>query len=83
MLAFAYLICYDRSKKPPEKGKPMLYTETKEEEMFDEMLDECYPVVKIGYMEFYPSQILKNCDPIAYQIGLSEYMDSLEEDEED
>jgi len=31
-------------------------------------------------MEFYPSQILKNCDPIAYRIGLSEYEDSLEED---
>jgi hypothetical protein len=50
------------------------------EEVFDEMLDECYPVVKIGELTFYPSQILKNCDPIAYQIGLSEYEDSLEED---
>ena len=75
-------MCYDKSKKPPKKGKQMLYTETKEEEMFDEMLDDCYPVVKIGYMDFYPSQIFKNCDPIAYQIGLSEYMDALEEDEE-
>jgi hypothetical protein len=82
MLASAYLVCYDKFKKPPKKGKQMLYTETKEDEMFDEMLDECYPVVKIGYMTFYPSQILKNCDPIAYQISVSEYMDSLEEEEE-
>jgi hypothetical protein len=59
----------------------MLYTETELEEQFNEMLDECYPVVKIGYGTFYPSQILKNCDPIAYQIGLSEYEDSLEEEE--
>ena len=58
----------------------MLYTETELEQQFDEMLDECYPVVKIGYMEFYPSQILKNCDPIAYQISVSEYEDSLEDD---
>jgi len=50
------------------------------EEMFDEMLDECYPVVKIGELTFYPSQILKNCDPIAYRISLSEYEDSAEED---
>ena len=50
------------------------------EEMFDEMLDECYPVVKIGELTFYPSQILKNCDPIAYRISLSEYEDSPEED---
>jgi len=61
------------------KGKQMLYTETELEQQFDEMLDECYPVVKIGYMEFYPSQILKNCDPIAYQISVSEYEDGLED----
>jgi hypothetical protein len=46
------------------------------EEMFDQMLDECYPVVKIGEMTFYPSQILKECDPIAYRIGVSEFEDS-------
>jgi len=50
------------------------------EEMFDEMLDEVYPVVKIGELTFYPSQILKECDPIAYRIGVSEYEDSTEED---
>ncbi len=58
----------------------MLYTESEIEERFDEMLDECYPVVKIGELTFYPSQILKNCDPIAYNIGVSEYMDMEEED---
>jgi hypothetical protein len=58
----------------------MLYTESEIEEQFDEMLDECYPVVKIGELTFYPSQILKNCDPIAYNIGVSEYMDMEEED---
>ena len=46
------------------------------EEMFDQMLDECYPVVKIGEMTFYPSQILKECDPIAYQVGVHELEDS-------
>jgi hypothetical protein len=45
------------------------------EDMFDEMLDETYPVVKIGELTFYPSQILKQCDPIAYRIGVSEYED--------
>jgi hypothetical protein len=58
----------------------MLYTETEIEEQFDDFLDEVYPVVKIGEMTFYPSQILKNCDPIAYRIGLSEYEDMLDED---
>ena len=48
------------------------------EQDFDEFLDEAYPVFRIGELTFYPSQILKNCDPIAYRIGLSEW-----EDEED
>lgn len=50
-----------------------------DEEMYDEMLDECYPVMKIGELTFYPSQILKNCDPIAYQIGVREYLDMMED----
>ncbi len=51
-----------------------------EEQAYIEMLDECYPVVKIGFAEFYASDILRECDPIAYRIGLSEYVDSLEEE---
>lgn len=51
-------------------------------EAFDEMLDECYPVYTIGSMTFYPSQILFDCDPIAYRIAVSEFEDSLEEEED-
>ncbi len=40
--------------------------------MLDEWLDEIFPVYEIGEMTFYPSQIVKNCDPIAYRILLSE-----------
>lgn len=50
------------------------------EQAYDEMLDECYPPVKIGYGEYYVSDILKNVDPIVYRIGLSEFEDSLEEE---
>jgi hypothetical protein len=49
---------------------------------FDEMLDECYPPYRIGSMTFYASQILYDCDPIAYRIGVSEYEDCLEEEED-
>lgn len=51
-------------------------------EGFDEMLDECYPPYTIGSLTFYPSRILFECDPIAYQIGVVEYEDSIEEDED-
>jgi hypothetical protein len=49
---------------------------------YDEMLDDAYGIIKIGYSEFYASDILKSCDPIAYRIGLSEYEDYLAEEED-
>lgn len=57
------------------------YTQEELEEMFDEMLDESYPPVKIGHSTFYASQILHNCDPIAYDISVQEYADFLQEQE--
>lgn len=49
------------------------------ENYFDEMLNEVYPMVKIGDIEFFPSDILKKCDPIAYRCYLSDFEDTLEE----
>lgn len=60
----------------------MEYTEEEAEAMFDEMLDDCYEAVKIGNSIFYASQILKNCDPIAYNIGVYEYIDYMKEEED-
>jgi len=51
-------------------------------ELFDEMLNDSYPVVTIGQLTFYPSQILKECDPIAYNEALYDFQDALEENEE-
>lgn len=39
---------------------------------YDDILDECYPTFKMGYLEFYPSQILRECDPVAYRCGVSD-----------
>lgn len=50
------------------------------EEQHDEMVNDCYPVTKIGYLEFSAADILKSCDPIAYQISVSEYHDYLAEE---
>ncbi len=49
-------------------------------EMFEEMLDECCEEVKVGNCTFSPSQVLKECDPTAFRIGISENLDSLAED---
>ena len=52
-------------------------------QLFDEMLDESYPVVTMGSLTFYPSQILKECDPIAYNESLLDFQDSITEVDED
>ena len=49
--------------------------------MFDEMLDESYPVVEIGYLKFYPSQIMRECDPVAYNQALLDFEDAIRENE--
>ena len=59
------------------------YTEEELIEMFDDMLDEVYPMFNMGQLLFYPSYILKSCDPIAYDISFDEYLDHLQEQEDD
>jgi hypothetical protein len=49
---------------------------------FDDMLDESGPVVISG-IEFYPSAILKEMDPEAYNIGFNYYMDEIGVDTDD
>jgi hypothetical protein len=47
---------------------------------YDAYLNDCYGVVTVGYSEFYPADVLKNCDPIAYRCGFADYVDSLAEE---
>ncbi len=54
-----------------------------EESEYDDMLDECTPIVQIGTLEYSPSQVLKAVDEVAYELGFSEYVDSRREDVED
>lgn len=50
------------------------------DELFEELLDECYPEVKIGCCTFSPSQVMKELDPTCFEIGAKENLDSLAED---
>jgi hypothetical protein len=43
----------------------------------EESLDDAYESYKIGDMTFHASTILRDCDPIAYGIALSEQADSM------
>lgn len=44
-----------------------------------ESLDECYPLMKIGDVSFYPGYVVKNCDPIMFDIMLGEQAESLKD----
>ena len=46
------------------------------EQAFDEMLDDCYPVIEIGCLIFSPSKVLFKCDPVAYRTELLDWLDS-------
>lgn len=50
-----------------------------DEDEYNESLDDMGEI-SVGNLTFYPSDILKNCDPIAYDIGFTEYQDFRRED---
>lgn len=63
------------------------FWETFEEEVnyyvennYDDILDEIYEPYKIGCCTFYASQVLKECDPIAYNCGISDEQSARYED---
>jgi len=60
----------------------MIKTMEEAYERFDDMLDESGPVVIAG-LEFSPSAILKEMDPIAYDTNFNDYMDSMDIDTDD
>lgn len=52
------------------------------EDQYEEALNEQGPI-KIGALEYDPAMVLKEVDPIAYNAGLSDYVDSLDKEDND
>jgi len=63
-----------------EEEEETMLTEDEAYEMYDEMLDQCYEPYNMSGMIYMPSDILKECDPIAYRVGFSDYVDTLAQD---
>jgi hypothetical protein len=76
---------YERLKRIPldqlEKvlEAATVYSEREMKEQYDEMLDDCYGVVKIGTYEYETSTTMKNVDPTAYNCGFNNYVDERED----
>lgn len=57
------------------------YTKRDEfDQAYDDMLDDS-GTVTVGGLEYYPSHILKEIDPIAYWCGKADYLDALSDDQ--
>lgn len=50
------------------------------EELYRDLLDECYPEVKFGDLTYSPSLVLESVDPTAFRIGAIEYADGMVEE---
>lgn len=48
-------------------------------EMVDDLLDS-EGAVTIGNLTFYPSQILRECDPVAYRMTVNDYIYNMIQD---
>jgi hypothetical protein len=55
----------------------VMISEREAVEIFETSLDDCNPVVKIGYLVFHPSDILRKLDPVAYREDFINFCDSL------
>lgn len=50
-----------------------------EDELYDQMLDECYPDFEMGYSSWTASEVLKELDPTGYRVGKADYFGSDDE----
>ena len=54
-------------------------TEHEAEALYNELIDECNPIIKIFGTEYLPSHVLKELDPIAYNCGFNDWLDAADE----
>lgn len=45
------------------------------EQRFRDSLDSCYPVVTVGGLEFAPSRVMEELDPVAFRCGVADSSD--------
>ena len=49
-------------------------------QQYDEMLNECHPMVELCGMQYEPAYALKELDPIAYRVGFNDWLSFREEE---
>lgn len=51
-------------------------TDTELADEFEEWLDEIYDPYEVGYLTVYAGEVTRQMDPIAFRVGLSDYIDA-------
>lgn len=49
---------------------------------YDEFINDTTELIDIWGMKYEPSNVLKECDPIAYRVGFHDWLDSLDDCED-
>ena len=75
---YKYYVDGREFETPEECGEYI--AENMGEDVYDDMLDDCYGPVRIGGLEYSPAMVLYRVDPIAYRCGMNDYYDSLQSD---
>ncbi len=44
-----------------------------EEEAYEELLNECYEPVKVGYCQWEAGYVMRQLDPVAFRCGIADY----------
>lgn len=70
-----YLI--DEKPYAEDEFRSALEADLREHSDYDDALDASYSKCYIEGVTLYPSDILKKCDPIAYNCGKEDYLTSL------
>jgi hypothetical protein len=54
------------------------YTDYELEELYKDFIDDTTEIITIWGMEYSPSQVLLNVDPIAFRVGFNDWLDAEE-----
>lgn len=49
---------------------------------YEDMLHDVHGLVEIGSLTYDPARVLREVDPVAYRCGLSDYIDSIDKEEQ-
>ena len=67
--------CFDSVCKKINTADPYTWTDAYLEERYIDMINDCNDRVEVGCLAWPPARVLKQMDPVAYDIGMQEYLE--------